>query len=84
MTDGAWGLNPAGLGDMARGVAGLAAADMGDEASILLFCGLAYETALFELRVQVHWTLVGVGTQAGTFRQGRQRLQNLHERLRWL
>ena len=83
--DGAQGTaRPTWLGVIVRGGSFLTAADMGDEAPILLFCGLAYETALFELRVQVHWTPVGVGTQAGAFRQGRQRLQNLHQRLRRL
>ena len=69
---------------MALGVAGLAAADMGDKASIRLFFGLADKAALFQLGVKVHGSTVGAGTQSGALRQGRQRLQNLHQRLRRL
>jgi hypothetical protein len=62
----------------------LAAADMGDKASILLFFALAYEAALFQLGVQVHRATVGASAQPGAFRQRRQCFENLHERLRRL
>jgi hypothetical protein len=73
VTEAACGLDPAWFGDMARGIVALAAADMSNEASILLFFALAYEAALLELGVKVHRAPVGERAQSGAFRQGRQR-----------
>src|ERR1035437_7114943 len=84
VTEGAWGLNPSWLGAAARGAWDLAAADMGDKASILLFFGLAGEPALFQLGVKVHGAAVGERAQLGAGRQSRQRFQDLYERLRRL
>ena len=78
VTDGACGLNPARLGALWCGAVVLAAADMGNKASIRLFFALAQEAALFQLGMQVHGAPISAGTQPGAFRQGGQRLQDLH------
>src|ERR1035441_10202062 len=84
VTEGAWGLKPSWLGAAARGSWDLAAADMGDKASVLLLFGLAGEPALFQLGVKVHGAAVSARAQLGAGRQSRQRFQDLHERLRRL
>src|ERR1035437_4092646 len=82
VTEGAWGLNPSWLGAAARGAWDLAAADMGDKASILLFFGLAGEPALFQLGVKVHGAPVGDRAPLGAGRQSRQRFHAPSEGLR--